>query len=503
VAVAALAAPAVLAFFKGGYFEGARDAALVGAGVLLVAAAVLSRRPLPRSRPAVAALAGLAALTAWTALSTRWAPLDDPAWATFERDALYLAALVAATALLRPRSVTRVAEPMLLLVALVVVGYGLLGRLVPDIVHAMPSGSAGGRLDQPLTYWNAMGALAAIGLVLAARLGGDDTRPPWLRCAGAAAAVPLMVGLYLTFSRGALAAAAAGLVVLLALAPSFTQLRAAAIAVECGALGCFAAAAFPAVRTLHGAHPALQGAAVLVALVAIMALAAAAQRWAITVEGRGATRLGRLPLPRAHGWIAAVLVAAMLVVPVSLAAGQDRPSSTDPHFGTSTSRLASTDSPRYEYWKVALRAFGDHPLDGVGAGGFAVTWLRERSEARPARDAHSLEIETLAELGVIGAAALALLAGGLAAAARRLWRADPALASGLAAALAAYAFHASIDWDWEMPALTLVAIGLAGALLAASDEARRSASRRQAASTATAASTTITGSATTRSRVEP
>jgi hypothetical protein len=483
VAVAALAAPAVLAFFKGGYFEGARDAALVGAGVLLVAAAVLSRRPLPRSRPAVAALAGLAALTAWTALSTRWAPLDDPAWATFERDALYLAALVAATALLRPRSVTRVAEPMLLLVALVVVGYGLLGRLVPDIVHAMPSGSAGGRLDQPLTYWNAMGALAAIGLVLAARLGGDDTRPPWLRCAGAAAAVPLMVGLYLTFSRGALAAAAAGLVVLLALAPSFTQLRAAAIAVECGALGCFAAAAFPAVRTLHGAHPALQGAAVLVALVAIMALAAAAQRWAITVEGRGATRLGRLPLPRAHGWIAAVLVAAMLVVPVSLAAGQDRPSSTDPHFGTSTSRLASTDSPRYEYWKVALRAFGDHPL--------------------PARDAHSLEIETLAELGVIGAAALALLAGGLAAAARRLWRADPALASGLAAALAAYAFHASIDWDWEMPALTLVAIGLAGALLAASDEARRSASRRQAASTATAASTTITGSATTRSRVEP
>src|SRR3954454_15724857 len=136
LALVALATPTVLAFFKGGYFEGARDAALIGVGILLaLTALVLPRRwLLPRSRHAGLALAGLAGLTAWTALSTRWAPLDDAAWATFERAALYLSALVTVTALLRrPSGAARLVEPVLAAGALIVVGYGLLGRLVPDV----------------------------------------------------------------------------------------------------------------------------------------------------------------------------------------------------------------------------------------------------------------------------------------------------------------------------------------------------------------------------------
>jgi hypothetical protein len=381
----------------------------------------------------------------------------------------------------------------------VVVGYGLIGRLLPGVVHVVSSPSAGGRLDQPLTYWNAMGALAAIGVMLAVRLGGDATRAPWLRCAAAAAAVPLMAALYLTFSRGAIAACAAGLVVLLTLAPSFTQLRAAAIGVEAGIIGAAVAAASPFVRTGHGSHPAAQGALVLAGLLAVMALAAVVQRWAVSVEADGRTRMGRLPLPPRHGLVAAAAIAAMLVVPVVIAAGSDTPSSVDPGFGSSTSRLTSADSPRYEYWRVAIDSFADHPLQGVGAGGFAVEWLRERHEARPARDAHSLPIETLAELGLIGGAALAALAAGLVAAARRVYRADPVLAAGPSAALIAYAFHASIDWDWEMPALSLVAMLLAGLLLARS----AAGSELSSASTATAPRTTSAGSAANLNLVEP
>jgi hypothetical protein len=341
-----------------------------------------------------------------------------------------------------------------------------------------------------------MGALAAIGVVLCARIAGDTTRAPWLRSAATAGAVPLAAGLYLTYSRGGLAACAAGIVVLLALAPTFTQLRAVAIVLETGAVGAAATAASPAVRDLSGSHQALQGAVVLVVLLATMALAAALQAWATRVEADGRTRLGTLPLPPRHGWVAAGLVAAMLVVPVAVAANGDAPSNSDPRFGSSASRLTSADSPRYEYWRVALRAFADHPVAGVGAGGFAAEWLRERSEARPARDAHSLPIETLAELGLLGGAALALLAGGVAAGARRAYRTDPALAAGPVAALVAYAFHASIDWDWEMPALSLVAIALAGLLLARS-------SAPSTASTATAPSTTSPGSAANRNRVDP
>ena len=500
LAVAGLAAPTVLAFFKGGYFDNGRDAALIGVGVLLALTAVVvpPARLLPRNRHARLALAGFAGLTLWTALSVGWAPLNDAAWATFERDALYLGALVAATALLRGWPVTRLVEPILCAGALVVVGYGLLGRLIPDIVHAVPSASAGGRLDQPLTYWNAMGALGAIGLVLAARMAGDATRVPALRAAAAAAAVPLAVAVYLTFSRGALAATAAGVVVLLALVPTYTQLRGIAIALEAGIIGCGLAAAAPAVRTLHGSHPALQGALVLIALLAMMALAATVQLWAASVEARHSTRMGRIPLPRHHGWVAAALVAAMLVVPVAVAAGQDAPSSNDPTFGASTSRLASTDSPRYHYWKVAIDAFADAPVKGIGAGGFAVRWLQDRPVLQPARDAHSLEIETLAELGAVGAALLALLGAGVALATGDVIRRDgTALIAGPVAALAAYTFHASIDWDWEMPALTLVGVALAGALLAAAD------TRVQSASSATAASTTSAGSNATRNRVEP
>ena len=43
-------------------------------------------------------------------------------------------------------------------------------------------------------------------------------------------------------------------------------------------------------------------------------------------------------------------------------------------------------------------------------------------------------------------------------------RRDAAASAGLIAALALCAVHAGIDWDWEMPALTLVALALAAAL---------------------------------------
>jgi O-antigen ligase len=85
--------------------------------------------------------------------------------------------------------------------------------------------------------------------------------------------------------------------------------------------------------------------------------------------------------------------------------------------------------------------------------------------ADPARDAHSLPLETLAELGLVGFALLAAWAVGVIRAAARAWRAQPAAAAGLAAALLVWAVHACLDWDWEMPALTLVALLLAAALV--------------------------------------
>jgi O-antigen ligase len=145
------------------------------------------------------------------------------------------------------------------------------------------------------------------------------------------------------------------------------------------------------------------------------------------------------------------------VTQVERRGGRDVPEATP-------GRLASVQSNRYAYWKVALRTFGDHPLRGAGSGSFQAEWLRERPFREPVRDAHSLYLETPAELGLVGLALLLTLVGATAVAARRAGRA----LAGPVAALVAYALHAGVDWDWELPALTLVALVLAGLVLATS-----------------------------------
>jgi hypothetical protein len=71
----------------------------------------------------------------------------------------------------------------------------------------------------------------------------------------------------------------------------------------------------------------------------------------------------------------------------------------------------------------------------------------------------------MAELGLVGLAGLLAFLGGIAVTARQALRATP-LAAGPIAGFVAYIAHAPLDWDWEMPAVTLVAIILAGMLLA-------------------------------------
>ena len=90
--------------------------------------------------------------------------------------------------------------------------------------------SAGGRLEQPLGYWNAMGALAAIGLVLCAGVAGDPDRPRRLRAAAVAAA-PLLGTASRSRSPAARCCARAPASSVLVLArPSRGQLASAAIA---------------------------------------------------------------------------------------------------------------------------------------------------------------------------------------------------------------------------------------------------------------------------------
>jgi O-antigen ligase len=82
---------------------------------------------------------------------------------------------------------------------------------------------------------------------------------------------------------------------------------------------------------------------------------------------------------------------------------------------------------------------------------------------------HSLPLEMAAELGLPGLLFLGMFVGGLAAAARRALREGDPLAPGAYAVCVAWLLHATIDWDWQLPAVTLPALVLAGGLLAASE----------------------------------
>jgi hypothetical protein len=457
-----LAGPTVLAFFSGGYFDGPRTwAGLVGWLLVVVAALTgTGRVGIPRGRAAVATIGGLALLAAWSLVSITWSPIAGNAYHASQVVMLYLGTLIAAALLLGDRRVRPLVEPALAAGTLIVVGYGVSGRLLPGLLHFARSVSAQGRLEQPLTYWNAMGELAAIGVVLVARIAGDATRGPGMRMAGAAAAVPLGVGLYISFSRGALFACAAGLVALVAVAGSREQAQSVALVVVAAALAAVACAPFAGVTGLHGSLRARegQGAIALALFVVLAGVAALVQRRLIS---RG--RAGPLPMPRRTPLIAAALICAGLALAILV--GAKETSAAAQQLSGGANRLVSLRSNRYDYWRVALRAFGQQPLRGVGAGNWSVYWLRWRHFEDFAQDAHSLPLQTMAELGLVGLAGLLAFLGGIAVTARQALRATP-LAAGPIAGFIAYVAHAPLDWDWEMPAVTLVAIILAGMLLA-------------------------------------
>ncbi len=331
--------------------------------------------------------------------------------------------------------------------------------MLPGLLHFSRSFSAYGRLEQPLTYWNAMGELAALGFVLCARIGGDATRARWLRVTAVAASAVLGLGLYLSFSRGALFACFAGLVVLAAIAPSREQLVSIGLCLVGGALAALSGSQFHSVTALVGSLSTRerQGAIVL-GLVVVVVLAAAVGQWLVVRNGRSAP----IRLPRATPAIAVGIICAGLALAIVAGA---REKSSRP-LSTSSTRFVTLQSNRYDYWRVAMRAFRHEPLRGIGAGSWAVYWIRYRTIDEFAQDAHSLPLQVMGELGLIGLALLAVFLAGIGLAARRAHRLAPVLSAGPIAAFVTYLAHAPLDWDWQMPAVTLVAIALAGTLLA-------------------------------------
>ena len=458
-----------LAFSSGGYFPSEWGLVTLGFLLALLAALMLADR-IEIGGSALVLLAALAALGLWQLASVLWSAGAGLPVAEAERTFLYLAAAAALLLCLTPATVPALLEGIAAGVTIVAI-YALGTRLAPGSLGGAYDPSSGYQLAKPIGYWNALGLLVVFGLVLAAGLAlrRDAVRAPL----AAAAAVPLLTCLYFTFSRGSVAALAVALAVVIAL--DRDRLRAAfLLATFLGVpLGAVALAARSASLTTAGATlqtAQREGHRLAWQLVVLAVLAAAVQVAAALVIPR--IQIGRSMRRRLTAGAVALVVLVGLgglvraggpgaIVDRARAAFVEEPPATTK--GLDRRLLSASGNGRAAYWRVAARMAGREPLLGGGAGSFGRAWVSERPVANEARDAHNLYLETLAELGPVGLALLVVVLAAPFVSLRRVWR-DPS-APAAAGVLVAFLLHAAVDWDWEIPLLTLVALACGAALL--------------------------------------
>ena len=430
---------------------------------------VLPRRPLRLVD--ASGVAALLALGVWVAIGFGWTESDERTTAELARIVAYAGVLLLPLAFLTGDT-WRAAAGGIAAAALGVTVLSVASRLAPDSFpeDLVSASFQGQRLNYPFHYWNAVGAWAAmsiaIGLAWSAHARLVITRILAL------AAVPVAaVAVYLTYSRAGVVGAALGALVVLALSRNRWVLAVHAVAAAAGA-----AVAILTVRDVPDiAHATGSGGAGRVLLMIAVSTALCAGvvlgTWALQGDERW-----RMPRTGARALLAGVLVVVVVVgaaVGPSVArkgwdqynedpfkAGREQESAerSDP-----ATRLSSLSGNRRNLWASALSAYGAH-AQGTGAGTFEFWWNRDARNEEFVRDAHSLYLESLGELGLPGLALVLASLGALlwlALKARRGMRAPPAIgaSAALIGAFAVYLVTAGLDWMWESTAVSVLALG--------------------------------------------
>src|SRR6185312_842700 len=203
-------------------------------------------------------------------------------------------------------------------------------------------------------------------------------------------------------------------------------------------------------------------------LVALVAWRASARR---LVERRG------VPLRRTLVFLCVLCVLGVVVASVGFVAKVGNPYSwassqlsrgecvNDP--GRLTDLCANN---RLQWWGEALDVAADRPVGGSGAGTFAVARRRYRESATPVTEPHSVPLQLLADLGIVGLVLGLTVVGGAIVAARGGLRLvdgdDGGAAAALACLLLAYGTHALVDYDLDFLAVTGPALLALGVLIA-------------------------------------
>jgi O-antigen ligase len=451
---------------NGGYFESSWGWIALALGWCLCMTVTLTSAGFDRFE--LGFIGAWLCLAAWVLFTTVFARDAGLAFEEALRDLIL--PMAAAGALIAVRNVDRSVAALVLGIATALVcAYSLATRLLPDRVGSYDP-VAGARLSTPIGYWNGLGLFAALGVLFL--LAGVPRGSARTRAVVGASIVVLASTLYFTFSRGAWVALLVGILTGLALEPDRLRSLGIVLALTPPA----AAAVWLGSRNqalthvgveLSRAAKAGHRLAIEIVILAIVGALSGAMTAAIgsrTTLSSGVVRAAN----RALIGLAVVAVLAATVAgggPTSLVerarhSFAARPPET--HGDLNLRLFNLSGSWRGDLWRSALSNASAHLATGSGAGSFEAYWLEHRKIPKKVRDAHSLYLETLSELGVIGlccllvALALPLLA---IPSARRL----PAVPF-VAGAYMAFVIHAALDWDWELPTLMILALS-AGAFI--------------------------------------
>jgi hypothetical protein len=431
-------------------------------------------RPSHVSTVAITALAGY---TAWSFASIAWADAKDDAWDGANRTLLYLIVVTIFSVV-----------PWTRTGAMTLVGTYGMGLAVVFWWTIWDAATAnvpslffiGGRLAEPIGYSNATAAVAAIATLPMLWLASRRSTPVIVRGSFIGAGTLLTAVALLAQSRGWLIGLVVALVFAFVALPGRLRFL-VAVSIPLAALAALA----PSTREVADAGRVSDGAlhsalvdfrlalfvSVVAALLAGLGLGVVDQRFAVparVVRVAGIAVVAAIAALACAGAVVAVVHREQLQE--SIADTWDdfrRPLDTSLYGTGNISDLRGATSHfseqavtgnRYDVWRVAWGEFRREPILGVGADNFAIDYIQERRSFEEPLYPHSLTLRAFTQTGVVGAALFFLFVSVAVAAAFRRRNAPDAIAASLLVPAIYWLVHGSIDWLWEIPAVTAPAL---------------------------------------------
>jgi O-antigen ligase len=414
-------------------------------------------------------------LAIWSAISSLWSGSVELSVTEADRVLVYLGVFLAAFLLAQTNQRRqRFGEGIAIALALIAI-LALSTRLLPHVFDLAFDKSSGSRLRYPTGYWNADAILFSFAATLLLWMSRRSLNQI-LRWFSVAALPAVFLALYFTESRGGVLTLIIGAGTLIVL--SRDRLWYLATLVIAAVL------TLPAVLATHSYtelannydFPAIVGQGLKVGGILLLGVAVTllAFWWLRRLEAGSSPTVRRaVAVSRDRRVLRGIALVGLVVLIVAgiVYGGTAWNKFTSSDLGTPSGLGEVSSHGRAQFWDVALEAFGEKPILGHGAGTYQFSWDQLRTLHMPNTQAHSLYLQALDELGIVGGLlalgmVLFLLWTGFAA-----WRAAGGRERELYAVLLgvslAFAVGVAYDWFWQLAMIGSVFFMATGILVAA------------------------------------